>query len=107
MKLTASEVQEMIAAKDGEIVAHGYTLERETLDVWFAHGEIVRRRTKGEFVDLSSSAEFDPEFFFASVKRWYTGTSERGLNVRLAALFETFGRPLWTTEGGKYPVSLV
>lgn len=97
--MKAADVQAMIGVEDHEVVAHGYTLDRETLDVWFAHGELVRRVSCDRFVDLCSSEKFDPEFFFMNVKRWYRDRTNR----RLAGLFEAFGRPLPLIDAATYP----
>lgn len=112
MKLKAAQVQEMIDAEDGEVVAHGYTLDRDTLDIYFEDGRLVRSAyRRDETPHRTTSEEFESEFFFKDVKRWYAGDVERwragepgaGLNQALADLFETFGRSLSVTSGGRYP----
>lgn len=110
MKLKASEVQMMLEVEDFAIIAHGYTLDRATLDIWFEKGELVRHEYKGNSdfgpfkEDHQRSEDFEPEYFFTNVKRWYLGkgNTPTGLNEKLQTLFETFGRPLSTTEGGRY-----
>jgi len=108
MKLFADKVREMIEVDDDVVVAYGYTLDRKTLLIYFHEWRLVREtihhRRGGEDVsEIEESEFFEPEFFFRNVKRWYLGEPGRGLNENLAALFETFGRPLSTTPGGRYP----
>lgn len=103
--LSAAEVQAMIGAVDHEIIAHGYTYDRKSVDIFFEAGELVRAEEyfeRGRGWKTIRNDKFNPEYFFDGIKRWYLGTPERGLNAKLAELFETFGRPLSTTPGGHY-----
>jgi hypothetical protein len=97
--LSAAQVQTLIGAKDGQIVAHGYTLDRYTVDVWFEQQQIVRREYQGAAivgtpddheVGLLKSFTFEPDYFFANIKRWYRDETSDAL----ADYFATFGRPL-------------
>lgn len=109
VKLKAAVVQDMLAVEDEVVIAHGYTLDRKTLNIFFHDGKLVREEVnREEPSEYEESDEFDPEFFFKDVKRWYIGIPNaaepgKGLNEDLANLFETFGRPLSTTSGGFYP----
>lgn len=100
--LSATTVQKMIEAADFDTIAHGYTFDRNTLDIYFEDGNLIRRETNGEKVEISKSSEFNEDFFFNNVKRWYAGTKTKGLNPKLKELFETFGKPLPVTSGGRY-----
>ena len=101
--LTATDVQTMLGVEDGEILAHGYTFDRETVDIYFQDGQLIRTtESRGGDWHYEKSPNFRPEFFHGGIKRWYEGTAERGLNAKLLTLFETFGAPLSTTPGGRY-----
>lgn len=103
MKLKAKEVQNLLNVGDNEIIAHGYDFDRNTIDIFFDKGKLIRLKTPyGKNGELSESEEFEPEFF-TWIKRWYQGTPEKGINPTLVNLFETFGSPLPITPGGNYP----
>lgn len=109
MKLKAAVIQDMLAIEDEVVLAHGYTLDRRTLNIFFRDGKLVREEAnREEPSEYEESEDFEPDFFFKDVKRWYIGIPNadvpgKGLHEDLANLFETFGRPLSTTSGGKYP----
>lgn len=90
--LPAQEVQEMIDVEDFEIVAHGYTFDRNTVDIWFENGLIFRHEYKydprQEIKSVSRISEtfFNASFFFADIKRWY----ESKFNTKLRTLMRTF-----------------
>lgn len=98
MKLLAQQIQEMIDVEDNQIVAYGYTFERESVEIYFENGQLVR----SEDGDKKYCDQFNPEFFTLNIKRWYLGTEEKGFNRKLLNLLETFGCPINTTEGGHY-----
>lgn len=87
--LSAKAVQEMLGVDDCIVIAHGYTFDRNTVDIWFANHKLKR----GEYIEgkeiRRESHEFDPSFF-AGIKRFYrTQTDEK-----LVELFQTFGGSL-------------
>ena len=91
MRLTAKEIQGMICAMDYEIVAHGYTLSRTALNIWFAENEIFRLESKdGKALVLWDSLHFQSSYFTENVKHWYYGDG-RKFNIKLMGLFLTFG----------------
>lgn len=106
MKLSAKIVQEMLGVADDVIIAHGYTFDRMTVDVYFQNGNLVRdeRNFGDDSVNCLESTDFEPSYFMNQIKRWYLGNQEpdKGLNSKLQGLFETFGNPLPTTLGGNY-----
>lgn len=101
MILTAGRVQELIGVADNVVVAHGYDFDRNTLDIFFQEGKIVKATDQryGKPILYCQSVIFEPKFFTAGVKRWYAS----GFNERLRGLFETFSDGLSFTDGGKYP----
>lgn len=90
MPLTPKEVQEMLGVPDEEIIAHGYTLERDTVDLYFRDGLLVRNVNGVE--QTSETFRIDPHngFYPDGIKRWYKDRT----NPRLISLCETFGREL-------------
>lgn len=105
MRLSAKEVQDILGVKDCEVIAHGYTFDRQTLDVWFEYERLIRVESNyyGQETKRMESDDFDPFLFRCDVKRWYMGTEERGFNRRLLSLFYTFGDAPSMTNGGTYP----
>lgn len=102
MLLKAIEVQKLLGVEDLEIIAYGYTFERNSVEIWFENGQLVRREWNHGLDDKKSSEFFQPLYLKDGIKRWYKGTAEGGLNKRLVDFFETFGCPLVTTPGGSY-----
>lgn len=104
MKLQASEVQKMLVradgdpVRDGDVIAHGYTFERRTIDIFFKEGSLVRSVSDGVGTEIVrvESKEFEIEFFFNDIKRFY---DDGRTNESLKNLLETFGRPLSLTPG--------
>ena len=88
--LTAIEAQKLIGIDDMEIVAHGYTFGRKTIDIYFNKNQLIRSE---EDKENQCSELFDYSFFINDVKRFYIGST----NVKLIELFETFGNPLSMT----------
>jgi hypothetical protein len=107
-KFTASTIQRLLGVNDGTVIAYGYTPARHTLVIWFEGKKIWRRESYGpEVIATDSSLTFECGYFHSNVKRWYIGDRNgTGLHERLADLFETFGHPLSTVEGGKYPPTI-
>lgn len=97
--LTALEVQKMIAVEDYDFVAHGYTFERNTLDIWFEKGNIVRQEYKPDgyganhIVNETGEVDFRIEFFFSDVKRWYEDSFNKEL-LKLICTFSQYAPPL-------------
>lgn len=93
-RLPASLVQEWLGVEDGEIIAHGYTFDRNTVDIWFENGKLIRREymPREQWTDKEikkqESEEFEPQFFFNQIKRWY----QEQTNSILIALFRAFGQ---------------
>jgi hypothetical protein len=88
--LTAVEVQKLIDITDMEIIAHGYTFGRKTIDIYFDKGQLIRMEENKE---NKCSEFFDYSFFIDDVKRFYINTT----NAKLIELFETFGNSLSMT----------
>jgi len=90
-KLTALEVQQMLGVADYENIAHGYTYNRDTLDIYFQDGKIVRQVSDVDGILLyeNISCVFEIDFFTTDVKRWYKNRT----NSKLIQLFETFNGP--------------
>jgi lipopolysaccharide biosynthesis glycosyltransferase len=88
--LSAKQVQEMIGVEDLDIIAHGYTLERNTLDIWFENGTIVRHESnhRKNMVNEVGEDFFNIDFFFSDVKRWYA----EKFNPKLLTLIRTFSQ---------------
>lgn len=88
--LSAVEVQKLLGV-DLEDIAYGYTFRRDTIEIYFNEGKLVRADIPygGEAV-LRQSETFDPSFFSENVKRFYRDRT----NAKLALLFATFGNPL-------------
>lgn len=95
----AVTVQHMLGLEDKDTVAHGYTFERKTIDIWFENGKLVREdynidgRDERIYVDRMESERFDPRFFTDKVKRFYRAAT----NEELVEWWETFnpdGLPL-------------
>jgi len=102
MKLPAKDIQAMLGVEDDVVIAYGYTFDRDSVYIMFHKGWLVRSDyRRDELVRLQESHTFQPCYFQDSMKRWYRGTDERGINPRLLDLFETFGAPLSVVEGGK------
>lgn len=111
MKLSAIEVQALLNVEDDVIIAHGYTLDRRTLGIYFREGKVIRIEYKTDGRDEHTLLErieldvFEPWLFTRNLKRWYLGGEHtpRKLNENLCTFFETFGDGLSTTAGGGYP----
>ncbi len=96
--LSAVEVQEMLGVQDEVIICHGYSFERDTLDICFRTGHVVRiteKRVSDTIVE-DMDYNFRPDFFHDGVKRWYADS----VHPKLQELFTTFGNRLPTTPGG-------
>lgn len=107
MRFPAISVQKwLLRVPDDTVIAHGYTFDRQTINIFFHDGYLVRHHVeKGTF---QVAEVFDPEFFFTDIKRWYLGNQEsetQRLNPTLQDWFDTFGRPLPTTKDGFYPIT--
>lgn len=90
--LLATDVQVMLGVDDLEIIAHGYTFDRDTVDIYFENGELVRRDwnewKNRDFYQKSDG--FDGSFFHNGIKRWYKDRT----NQKVCILFETFNNRL-------------
>ena len=103
MKLSAIEVQKLLNVADNVVIAHGYDHDRNTIDIFFENGELVRVKTPyGKSAWVDRAEEFHSTWI-TYIKRWYRGTEKRGINPTLVNLFETFGSSLPITDGGTYP----
>lgn len=94
MRMTAAQVQHMTGTHDREVVAHGYTFERHTIEIYFEDNKIIRR-VDGQ-IEWTSEM-FEPNMFHQNIKRFY----EQGVVPIFLALFDTFGEGLSTTPGGQ------
>lgn len=92
MKMTAKQVQEMLNVEDYEVLAHGYTFDRNTVDIYFVQGYLVKVLEDGGLT--ANSAFFEPHYFKVNIKRWYAEDFHPGL----LQLFETFGLDLALTS---------
>ncbi len=103
MKLSAITVQNMLNVGDNVIIAHGYDHDRNTIDIFFENGELVREKTPYKGSSWIDRSEEFHSTWITYIKRWYRGTAEKGINPTLVDLFETFGDSLPITDGGIYP----
>ena len=90
----AVTIQHMLGVEDGDTIAHGYTFDRNTVDVFFEDGKCVKHTYCGVHNKEISREEFEyfngEEILHVNIKRWYTAnTSEE-----LVSWCETFGKPL-------------
>ena len=96
--LTNKEVMTLIGAKPFDVIAHGYTFDRDTVRIVFGDemGQItlVRYEMKIPYdpfpAGTTTSYIFDANFFFHNIKRLYRDRT----NPKLVELFKTFGREL-------------
>lgn len=96
--LPASLIQEWLGVEDGDVIAHGYTFDRDTVDVFFEDGKLVRYDTPyDKKPKITESFEFDAAMLHNQIKRWYRNKT----NPRLVVLMNTF----W--HGVGYSMSLV
>lgn len=87
--LSAQQVQDMLGVDDYVVIAHGYTFERNTLDIWFEKGCIIRSETRlGSTINETGEEFFNADFFFTNVKRWYADR----FNTKLLTLIRTFSQ---------------
>lgn len=92
--MKAKKVAEIAGLKNGDHVAHGYTFDRDTIDIYYEDGEFVRiiSNHNGEEIGERefSGVFFVPNLFTHRIKRWYADRTHR----EIQNLFETFGKPL-------------
>ena len=90
--LAAKFLQDHLYVDDMVVIAHGYTFDRHTVDVWFEDKKLVRIEEVSR--DKWEHTEFDyldgEAIFHNNIKRWYKDKT----NNDLIELFESFGRPL-------------
>jgi len=98
-KLTAKEVQALLAVPDHKVLAYGYTYDRRTVELYFEDGQLVRYEYTGDYEDPSyeRSKHFEASYLTADLKRWY----ENSLCPKLLTFLETFGGSVQVTPGGK------
>lgn len=102
--IASTVVQQLLGVPDGQVIAHGYTFDRLTVDVYFEGGVAVRRDTRlkpgtggeEEMVSGGHWGSFDGEaLLHANIKRWYADKTLPALREWC----ETFGKPLCETPG--------
>lgn len=102
MKLLATEIQRILNVPDynydsNNIIAYGYTFYRDTIEIYFEKGLLVRETSdRDKLLKRETSEYFEPTWF--QIKRFYVERT----NKKLIDLFKTFnecGLPL--TTGGK------
>ena len=90
-KLTAYEVQQMLGVEDFVNIAYGYTLARQTVEIYFEDNKLVRLDMVGDHYigakTYARSPYFEYGFFSDSIKRFYRKKTDE----KLIALFNTFG----------------
>jgi hypothetical protein len=95
VKLTAKEVQQMLGVADFDEVAHGYTFDRDTVDIYFADGKMIREvwgigwGVSETRKDYRESDYFEIDYLKDGIKRWYLNKT----NPKLVQLYETFNGP--------------
>ena len=111
-RLSAEDVMEMLGVEVGDILAHGYTHDRQTIEISFDYaseepqfenkdlrGElpdgvtkrIVLVRLEGDEQHTHEESEFfEAAWFFQRVKRWYDPHPHYPFNPRLKVLLRTF-----------------
>lgn len=102
MKMLATDIQRILNVPDyhgnnEEIIAYGYTFGRDTIEIYFEKGLLVRETSdRDKLLKRETSEYFEPSYFY--VKRFYQDIT----NKKLIDLFDSiteYGLPL--TPGGK------
>jgi len=95
-KVLAYDVQQIIEVPDGMSIAYGYTFARDTVEIFFRQGKLVRRVAG---VDEAESEYIEWDFFHRDIKRFY----ENGVHPWFIQQFETFSEyGLSLTPGGPF-----
>lgn len=86
--MLAVDVQKLIGVEDLDVIAYGYTFERNSVEIWFEN-KYLKRLTifKGDS-NIEQTINFNPEFF--NIKRFYRDRT----NPKLIELFRAFGNLL-------------
>ncbi len=94
---TAKEIQNLIGIDDHETLAYGYTLNRDTVELYFENSNLVRcefdASIDGQLLRTKRTPLFEASFFKDNIKRFYRNATHK----QLIELFDTFGNPLSLT----------
>lgn len=86
--MIAQSIQIMLNVSDYETIAHGYDMERLTLDIWFQDGQVIKQYKRlDDIVKTEKFEYFDWSELNMNVKRWYRDRT----NTKLVELINTFG----------------
>lgn len=86
-------VQDYLEVEDDEVIAYGYTFERDTVEVFFRKGFLVRRdipQDKTKEIETINSSDFDGNLIHLRIKRYYRDRTR----AKLVDFFEAVGHPL-------------
>jgi hypothetical protein len=94
--MTAQEFQHYLQVADHEIILYGYTVERESLFIYFEKGQLIRLTEKNKQVNRESYNYLVPGIWRS--KRFYPN----GTNPRLRSLMNSFAVLSETNLHGRY-----